>query len=172
MKGSGAYIYGRPCWREYGGRTNRSICVGKGSCTGGDILSDARDDARNRIAMRTERAAARVENPPTRAQRVMEGSRQRLNNAADVRRARSFFNIGKKPGTRGGALTGGDLLSDAREEARNRIAMRTEQRAARVENPPTREQRAMEGSRERMSKAADVRRAMFFNKGMMTGTRV
>jgi len=30
MKGTGAYIYGRPCWREYGGRTTRSICVGKG----------------------------------------------------------------------------------------------------------------------------------------------
>lgn len=104
MKGEGAYIYGRPCWKEYGGRTTRSVCVGKGSCSGGDILSDAREEARNRIAMRTQQRAARVENPPTRAQRVMEGSRRRMNDAADVRRARSFFNIGKKPGTRGGAL--------------------------------------------------------------------
>lgn len=104
MKGTGAYIYGRPCWREYGGRTTRSICVGKG-VVGGDVVSDARNEARNRIAVRTQQRAARVENPPTRAQRSMEGARQRLNSAADVRRARTFFNIGKKPGTRGGALS-------------------------------------------------------------------
>jgi len=28
--GKGAYIYGRPCWKEYGGRTIRSVCVGRG----------------------------------------------------------------------------------------------------------------------------------------------
>ncbi len=104
-QGTGAYIYGRPCWKEHGGRVTRSVCVGRGTCSGGDIVSDARDEARNRIAMRTQQRAARVENPLSREQRVMEGSRQRLNNAADVRRARSFFNIGKKPGTRGGALS-------------------------------------------------------------------
>jgi len=87
---------------------NKTIREINGKGIGGNMLDDVRNEMRNRIAMRTQQRAARVENPPSRAQRAMEGARKAANAASTAKRLARMSNQSK---TRGGRVMYGTGLA-------------------------------------------------------------